>query len=168
MVLFYPTRPACAEGQLCCDSLMDRGMPAQRPSRTHHWLWPLLLLLGGSVATLAWIVLALGNERQSSWMAVVAALQVTWMLHLGTLPRGRMRLAITLASIVLICLLANWGIIAGRIGMMMGLDLLLSAQRLGPHLAWTYANLFNGLGDICWILASLLIGTWLARPRRRR
>lgn len=127
-----------------------------------------MLLLGGSVATLAWIVLALGNDRQSSWMAVVAALQVSWMLHLGTLPRGRLRLAITLASVLAIIVLANWGIIAGRIGMMMGLDLVLSAQRLGPHLAWTYASLFNGLVDVLWLLAALLTGYWLARPHRGR
>lgn len=127
-----------------------------------------MLLLGGSVATLAWIVLALGNDRQSSWMAVVAALQVSWMLHLGTLPRGRLRLAITLASVLAIIVLANWGIIAGRIGMMMGLDLVLSAQRLGPHLAWTYASLFNGLVDVLWLLAALFTGYWLARPHRGR
>lgn len=127
-----------------------------------------MLLLGGSVATLAWIVLALGNDRQSSWMAVVAALQVSWMLHLGTLPRGRLRLAITLASVLAIIVLANWGIIAGRIGMMMGLDLVLSAQRLGPHLAWTYASLFNGLVDVLWLLAALLTGYWLARPHQGR
>lgn len=127
-----------------------------------------MLLLGSSVATLAWIVLALGNDRQSSWMAVVAALQVSWMLHLGTLPRGRLRLAITLASVLAIIVLANWGIIAGRIGMMMGLDLVLSAQRLGPHLAWTYASLFNGLVDVLWLLAALLTGYWLARPHPGR
>ena len=127
-----------------------------------------MLLLGSSVATLAWIVLALGNDRQSSWMAVVAALQVSWMLHLGTLPRGRLRLAITLASVLAIIVLANWGIIAGRIGMMMGLDLVLSAQRLGPHLAWTYASLFNGLTDVLWLLAALFTGYWLARPHQSR
>lgn len=126
-----------------------------------------MLLLGASVMTLAWVVLALGNDRQASWMAVLAAIQMSWMLHLGTLPRSGLRVAITLASVVMVCLLANWGIIAGRVGMMMGLDLFSSAQRLGPHLAWTYATLFNGPADVCWIIAALLTGWWLARPRRR-
>lgn len=126
-----------------------------------------MLLLGASVMTLAWIVLALGNDRQASWMAVLAAIQLSWMLHLGTLPRSGLRVAITLASIATVCLLANWGIIAGRVGMMMGLDLVSSAQRLGPHLAWTYTTLFNGVTDLCWIIAALFTGWWLARPRRR-
>jgi len=127
-----------------------------------------MLLLGASVMTLAWVVLALGNGQQYSWMAVACALQISWMLHLGTLPRGRLRLLVTLSSLVVIYLLANWGIIAGRLGMMMGLDLFISAQRLGPHLAWTYAGLFNGLADLCWMAAGLLAGSWLARPLRRR
>ena len=140
-------------------------MSVQRSPRTRHWLWPAMLLLGGSVMTLAWVVLALGNDRQASWMAVLTAIQLSWMLQLGTLPRGRLRIIVTLASVVAACLLANWGIIAGRIGMMMGLDLFASASRLGLHLAWTYARLFNGIGDVLWILAALAIGWWLARPR---
>lgn len=124
-----------------------------------------MLLLGGSVMTLAWIMLALSRDQQASWMAPLAAVQISWMLHLGTLPRGPLRIAITVGSVLLISLLAHWCIIAGRVGMMVGLDLFSSAARLGPHLAWTYAQLFNGLIDLLWIAAALATGWWLARSR---
>ena len=143
-------------------------MPSLRPHRTHHWFWPAMLLMGSALAALAWVVLALATGRQAGWMAVVAALEVSWMLHLGTLRRGPLRLAVTLAGILAVTIAANWGIVAGHIGAMMGLGLLDSAGRLGPHLAWTYARLLNSTADLAWLAAALLLGSWLAMGKRRR
>jgi len=58
-------------------------------ARTVTWLWPLMLLLGLLVAPLAWMVLALITGRQVGWMAVLAALELVFMLRLGTLGPGR-------------------------------------------------------------------------------
>ena len=142
-------------------------MPSLRTHRTHHWFWPAMLLMGSAVAVLAWIVLALATGRQVGWMAVITALEVSWMLQLGTLRRGPLRLAVTLASVLLVAAVANWGIVAGHIGAMMGLELMESGRRLGPHLAWTYAGLLNSWLDLAWLAAPLLLGTWLATGKRR-
>lgn len=142
-------------------------MHALRPHRTHHWFWPAMLLMGSALAVLAWVVVALASGRQAGWMAVVAALEVSWMLQLGTLRRGPLRLLVTLASVLAIAVAANWGIVAGHIGAMMGLGLFDSASRLGPHLAWTYAGLLNSRLDMAWLAAALMLGAWLATARRR-
>lgn len=141
----------------------DDPLPLHPTSRTHHWLWPAMLLLGSSVVTVAWVVLALSTGRQSGWMALVAAAEAAWMLRLGTLPAGKTRVIITLLAVLGITIAANWGIVAAHIGSMMGLALVDSAQRLGPHLAWTYAGLLNGPTEWLYLGLALLLGWRLAR-----
>ena len=64
---------------------------------------------------------------------------------------------------LLIALAANWGIAAAHIGGSMGLAPWESALRMGPHLAWTLIGLANGVAEIVWLLAGLLVAWWLAR-----
>lgn len=122
-----------------------------------------MLLLGSTVITVAWVVLALASGRQSGWMAIVAAAEAAWMLRLGTLQRGPLRVALTLLAVLVITVAANWGIVAAHIGSMMGLAILDSAQRLGPHLAWTYSGLLNGGLEWLYLCLALLLGWRLAR-----
>ena len=106
-------------------------MPAQRSPRTRHWLWPAMLLLGGSVMTLAWVVLALGNDRQASWMAVLTAIQLSWMLQLGTLPRGRLRIIVTLASVVAAYAMRQEGGFVTALVLGLGCGMLVDHSRYG-------------------------------------
>ncbi len=138
--------------------------PAPPPaSRTQHWLWPLLLLLGSVTLAIAWLMVALATGSQAGWMAIAAAAEAAWMLRLGTLPGGRPRIAVAMLATLLIALAANWGIAAAYIGGPMGLAPWESALRLGPHLAWTLIGLANGIAEILWLLAGLVAAWWLAR-----
>ena len=96
-------------------------------------------------------------------MAVAAAAEAAWMLRLGSLPSSKARIALAMLATVLIALAANWGIAAAYIGGPMGLAPWESALRLGPHLAWTLIGLANGVAEIVWLLAGLLVAWWLAR-----
>ncbi|SBV38142.1 conserved membrane hypothetical protein [uncultured Stenotrophomonas sp.] len=131
--------------------------------RTQHWLWPPLLLLGSLTVAIAWLLAALATGTHAGWMAIIAALEAAWMLRLGTLRGGRLRVAVALLATALIALAANWGIAAAWIGGPMGLTPWESALRLGPHLAWTLIGLGNGVGGALWLLAGLLLAWWLAR-----
>ncbi len=138
--------------------------PAPSPaSRTQHWLWPPLLLLGSVTLAIAWLMVALATGTQAGWMAIAAALETAWMLRLGTLRGGRTRVVVAMLATLLIALAANWGIAAAYIGGPMGLAPWESALRLGPHLAWTLIGLANGVAEIIWLLAGLLVAWWLAR-----
>ena len=132
-------------------------------SRTIHWLWPLLLLLGSVTLAIAWMLVALATGKQSGWMAVVAGLEAAWMLRLGTFRASPARVAIALLATLLIALAANWGIAAAYIGGSLGLDPWQSALKLGPHLAWTLFGLANGFAELLWLLLGLVAAWWLAR-----
>lgn len=134
--------------------------PAGRP---HHWLWPLLLLLGSITIAVAWLLVALATGTQASWMAVLAALEAAWMLRLGTFRAGRGRVVIAIAATVLIAAAANWGIAAAYMGGPMGLTPWESALRMGPHLAWTLSTLANGLGELLWLMIAVLVAWRAAR-----
>ena len=62
--------------------------PTSVPARSRHWLWPPMLLLGVVTAMLAWLFIALLSGRQAGWMAVLAALDIAFMLRLGTFRAG--------------------------------------------------------------------------------
>ncbi len=132
-------------------------------TRTVNWLWPLMLLLGTSTALLAWVVLALARGSQSGWMALVTALELVFMLRLGTLGPGRLRIALVVGGTLLVSALAWWTIASAWLGYSMGLTEWDSALRMGPHLAWTLVGLANTPLDWIWVLVALLVGAWLAR-----
>ncbi len=130
-------------------------------SRTRHWLWPVLLLLGSITLTIAWLLVALSTGTQAGWMAVLAALEAAWMLRLGAFRPGPARAAITMLATVLIAVAANWLIAAAYVGGPMGLTPWESALRMGPHFAWTLLSLANGLGELIWLSIGLLVA-WRA------
>ena len=140
------------------------GRPASRTARTSiSWVsWP-LLVLGVFGFAAAWVTLGIYNGSQNSWMAVLGALDIAWMLRLGGWPRGPARVAAALFATIAIVVLANWGIIAAQLGAMLGLMPWASALKLGFHHAWTLAQLANGAGDVAWLLLALLVAAVTAR-----
>ena len=132
-------------------------------ARTVTWLWSLMLLLVLLVAPLAGMVLALMTGRQVGWMAVVSALELVFMLRLGTLGPGRLRIALVVLGTLLVAAVANWAIASAWMGGSIGLDLWDATTRMGPHLAWTLINLANGAMEWLWLAVAVVVGAWLAR-----
>lgn len=145
-----------------------RPAPSLQPARTSSlktvpWLaWGLLLLgVGGFVGL--WITLGFHNGRQNTWMAVLGALDIAWMLRLGGWPPGRGRMVTAVIATGLIVLLSNWGIAAAHLGSELGLQPWASALKLGSDHAWTLAQLANSTGDALWIAAALMVAALTAR-----
>lgn len=136
--------------------------PAPARPRAGALSW-LLLVLGAGGFAAVWILLALATNRQCSWMAVVGALDVAWMLRLGQWPRGRGRLVAGVVVTGLVVVAANWFITAAQLGGMLGYDPLMSALRLGPNLAWTLAQLVNSAADLAWIALALVVAAITSR-----
>ena len=132
-------------------------------SRSRHWLWPTLLLLGSITLVVAWLLLALSTGTQAGWMAVLAALEAAWMLRLGTFRPGPARAALAMLATILIAAAANWLIAAAYVGGPMGLTPWESALRMGPHFAWTLLSLANGLGELIWLSIGLLVAWRVGR-----
>jgi len=128
--------------------------------------WPLataLLLLGSVGIAAAWILLADARGTQSSWMAVVAALDAAWLVRLARARPGAMRaIAGTMATLLAI-VIANWGIAASQLARPMGMVPWESALKLGPHHAWTLASLANAPVDLAWCAAGLVVAAVLSR-----
>jgi hypothetical protein len=131
--------------------------------RRARWLAPALLALGSLGCAAAWILLALASERQSSWMALLAGLDAAFLLRLGRMPAGRVRIALATAATAATIVLANWGIIAAQVGRTMGLLPWASATKLGPDYAWTLARLANAPADLAWLAVGLLLAAVAAR-----
>jgi len=137
--------------------------PAPATHPRPHWLAWLLLLLGASGFAALWVLASLYTSRQLSWMAVVGALDVAWLLRLGHWRGGAARMALGVAVTTAVVVLANWGITAGELGNDLGLPTWDSAIRLGANHAWTLAQLANGTTDLAWLAAALLAAAWASR-----
>ncbi len=132
-------------------------------ARTVTWLWPFMLLLGLLVAPMAWVLLALMTGRQVGWMAVVTALELVFMLRLGTLGPGPLRIALVVLGTLLVSAVAYWSIASAWMGGSIGLNPMDASLRMGPHLAWTLTNLANGAMEWIWLAVGVVVGAWLAR-----
>lgn len=134
-------------------------LPAPRTT----WLSWALLLLGTCGFAAIWVILGLYSDTQNSWMAVLGALDIAWMLRLGHWRPGPRRAALGVAATAVMMLLANWGITSGQLGGVLGLDAWDAAVRLGLHHAWTLAQLANDIGDALWLALALLVAALASR-----
>lgn len=133
------------------------------PARNRSWLSWLLPLLGITGFAALWVIAALYADRQLSWMAVIGALDIAWLLRLGHWPRGRSRALVALAGTAVIAGLANWWIIASNVAGALGLSVWDAAVRLGWNHAWTLAQIANGPLDLVWIAAALVVAVVASR-----
>jgi hypothetical protein len=100
---------------------------------------------------------ALAAGRQSSWMAVVAAIDAAVLLRVARAPSGAGRAIAGVAATLATIALANWGIAASEVGRSVGMLPWDAAIRLGPDYAWTLAGLANGTADRLWLATAVVI-----------
>ena len=118
----------------------------------------LALALAGSIGiAAAWILVAQASGRQSSWMAVVAALDALLLLRMGGYRPGAARAAWAVLATLLAIALANWGIAADQVGRMLGLAPWNSMIRLGPEHGWLLLRMANDAVDLAWLAAGLVV-----------
>jgi len=145
-------------------------MPPASPENTPSpagwptWTYRLLVLLAACIGfAVIWIVLAWSKNSQCGWMALLAALDVAWILRLSGWPAGGRRAVVGVAATAGIIVLFNWFIVAVHLGEVMGLDPLASALRLGVQHAWTLAQLANGSFELAMIALGLLLAAIASR-----
>ena len=131
--------------------------------RSIPWFALFLLALGCAGFAAAWTAVAMLSAAQCAWMAPLAALDAAWLLRLGGAKPGLARMGFGISATVVTILLANWSIVAANLAGMMGLDFLGSALRLGPSLAWTLSALANGVGEVAWMVAALVLAAISSR-----
>lgn len=144
-------------------------MSAAVPKPDHPLLaWLLLPVVTFGFAAV-WTLVALYSGHQSSWMSVIGAIDVLWLLTLAPrLTPAQRALAATLATFVLI-VSANWSIIAINVGAQTGAEPLDSMGKLGMHYAMTLSGLANQWQDAVWLALALCVAAgapWLSARRR--
>ena len=127
-------------------------------------------LLAGVLGTDAvWVALAVATGSPCSWMALVAAIDIVLLLRLTGAPPGIGRTLAAVLATALAVALAQWLTVATQMGILLGLQPLDSALRLGPVLARQLLVLSLDAGDLAWMAASLPLAALLAaRSRRER
>ena len=139
----------------------ERMPPISRPRVPLTAL--VLLLVGSSGIAAAWVLFAFASDRQSSWIAVIAAVDAALLLRLGRMPGGWTRSLCGVLGTTLAIALANWGIVAAQMGKPMGLLPWESLFRLGPHFTWTLTTLVNDRVDLAWWGAALVVAAIASR-----
>ena len=141
--------------------------PAASPQPTRSAMsWTLswsLLLLGTLGFATIWLLLSLYSGRQNSWMAVIGAIDLAWMLRLGGWPRGPRRAALGVVGTLAIIALYSWSIAATQIGLSLGVGMIDSLGKLGLHHAWLLTQLANGPIDWAWMAAGLIVAAFASR-----
>ena len=133
------------------------------PSRSRPTTALALALAGSIGIAAAWILIAQATGRQSSWMAVVAAVDAALLLRMGRFRPGIARAAWGVLATVLAIALANWGVIATEVGRMLGLTPLMSMGKLGIEHAWLLARMANHAVDLAWLAAGLVVAAVASR-----
>lgn len=143
-------------------------MPDVRTAR--HWLaWLLLPLVVAGFAAL-WTLASLYADRQCSFLAVVGAVDVLWVLGLARGLRPAIAAGIAAVSTAVLVMLANWAIIAVHVGVPLGNGPAESMAKLGMHHAWTLAQVANDWRDGVWIALAFAValgGPFFSARRRR-
>src|SRR5690606_32204605 len=148
----YPVRPS-------------RNAAFRMPPQRNAWSAFALgwLLLGSLGVAAAWILVGMALGSQSSWMALVAALDAALIVRLVRLRPGAARALLGLASTALAVAAANWGLVAAWLGAYMGLLPWESLLKLARAFAWLLVRLSNGPGDLAWIEAALVAAAIASR-----
>ena len=141
-------------------------MPQRTPTSPRWYALP-LLALGAAGFAAAWMLLALALDRQCSWLAPLAALDMVLLLRMAKWPAGRSRAAWSVLATGLVIAAANFLIVAGQVGMNFGMRPWESALKIGPSYAWLLLTLVIDRLDVAFFIAGLLVALWAGLSGRR-
>jgi hypothetical protein len=134
------------------------------PAAKSRVLLPTLFALVGVFGMAAvWVLVALIRDQQSAWMAILAAIDIAFLLRLGRAAPGAQRAMTTILATLATILIANWGIASIQIGMAMGFGVIESISRLGTDFAWTLADLANNGAELMWYAGALVVAYWFGK-----
>ena len=132
-----------------------------------RWILAAAVMVAGLLgAVTVWVTLALLTQRTCGWMALVAAVDFGLLLRLVRAPPGAPRTVLAILATTLACVVSAWLIVAGQLGLMLGLDPISSGLRLGPVLAWEYTRLAFGPWDWASVAFAPLLAGLLVQERR--
>lgn len=123
----------------------------------------LFAAIGVLGATAIWVILALIRDRQCAWMAVVAAVDIAFMLRLSRSAPGAHRALIATLATAITIVIANWCIASTQMGLALGFGVVDSALRLGSHFAWTLTELANRGVEWAWYVVALPVAYGLGK-----
>jgi hypothetical protein len=128
-----------------------------------RWALAVLALLAGLLGVVTiWVTLSAWTGGACGWMALVAAIDLALLLRLVRAPAGPLRSALAMGATAFGCVAGAWMVAATHMGMLVGLEPLASAARLGPVLAWELSRLAFGSWDRACVVASVPLAGWLA------
>jgi len=137
-------------------------MPQQRPPASVALATGTLLLASLGVAA-AWVLLAMAIDRQSSWMALVVAADAALVVRLTRMRPGALRAGVGVLATLLAVAAANWALVAAWLGRYMGLLPWESMLKLGPEFGWQLVRQANGVADLAWLAAGLVVAAFACR-----
>lgn len=154
--------PPPPEPQMIAPAQPAPAAPESRSLASRSLAWSLFLL--GTLGFVAvWLLLSLYSGRQNSWMTVIGALDLAWMLRLGGWRPGRHRALLGVFGTVAIVVMYSWSIAATQIGLSLGVGMLDSLFKLGPHHAWLLTQLANSPTDWAWMTAGVVVAAVASR-----
>lgn len=140
---------------------MASTSPPLTAPRLAGWMLVLTLAVFGVAAL--WTMLGLVTNRQSGWVAIVAALDVVLLARLMRGPRGPLGMALAVGATLATIAVANWSLSAAQMGRGFGYSMTESLDRMGGDLGWTLVNLANGPMDCVFYTVALAIAAWGTR-----
>jgi hypothetical protein len=138
------------------------------PSDSPRWYALPLLALGAAGFAAFWMLLALALNRQCSWLAPLAALDMALLLRMAKWPAGVSRAAWATLATAFVIAAANVLIAAGQVGQNFGLRPWESALKIGPSYAWLLLTLALDRIDLVLCATGLLVALWAGLSGRRR
>jgi hypothetical protein len=128
------------------------------------WLLTVLCVLIGVLGLAAgWTGAALLTRQQCGWIALVAAVDAAIMLRLANFPSGQLRAALSLGMTLVAIALANYFIVAARLGARMGIEPSESVRLLSLEMAWLLAGYANSVWDLVLIGIAAVLAWWWGR-----
>jgi hypothetical protein len=131
-------------------------MTDRRPPRAAWLPWTLVPLAVVGFTAL-WLLVAFYSGRQASWMAVVGAIDVLWVLGFLRRLEAPVRAGIAVVATGTMILLVNWILAATYSGTQVGLSPWEASIRLGLGHAITLAGLANDWADGIWLAVALAV-----------
>ena len=110
-----------------------------------------------------WTILNVQTGWLNGWATLLAAVDAALLLRLAGMGPGRLRALLGTLATALTVLLVGFLTASTRVGFVMGLRPLESAERMSLDLAWLLLESAARPWDWAGVLAGLGLGWWLSR-----